>query len=458
MELKEQKELSQEEIGMIRVISDDLYEHMSCKNSKIITKDLVFQIYLTLIISIVNLDILQIFDYDDKNITEKYLQDKYDDLLNIKKINFSSKDLKKRTEAKYFYYEKAIKLRSEIQNRKWSYHNLDSDAATFIRTRELTKIMYNKTKTMDSKKEYLKCYNCGTKWLENENDNCPRCDKENDLTMFVRLCDYFCVMSDMENFYNNLNKETENFILDNWAYIDEYFRKELRRNYADWYNNIKREKGEQQYKKICKRPDVEKTLPEEFKSFNKKYNLALEPQFLELDLRDAEMYYREDKESFLNNLSTLYFPCVQNVILPERKIDFNSFKPDMPFLTKIIARGCQIKKINLDETKFKKLKYLELQRNNIETIQDIESLLKIKSLKVIDVHNNPIEEKNEIFRAEDLFSSLNKELRYNMNVKLFKRRDIDNESDSELREIQKKYIDYDESSEENSILKKFKYC
>jgi Leucine-rich repeat (LRR) protein len=186
--------------------------------------------------------------------------------------------------------------------------------------------------------------------------------------------------------------------------------------------------------------------------------LALESNQTELDLRDAKLQHKEDKDFFLSNLSEIHFPFVQTIILPERKIDFNSFKPDMPFLTKIIARDCQIKNIDLDETKFLKLKYLELQRNKIETIGDIEKLLKIKTLKVIDVHNNPIEEKNEIFRAEELFENFKKEIRYNMNVKLFKRRDIEEESDSELREIQKKYIDYDESSEENSILKKVKYC
>jgi rubrerythrin len=234
MELKEHKELSSEEIGAIREVSDDLFEQLSSKNSKIITKDLVFHIYLALVISIVNFDIFDFFDNDNKNINNEYFQNKYDDLINIKKDNFSAKDLKKRTEAKYNYYERAIKIRSEIQNRIWSYHNLDSDTATFLRTRELTKIMYNRTKTMESKKQYYKCYVCSTKWLDNENDLCPRCEKDNDLSMFIAISNYFCVISDMDNFYKNLNPDTEKVLLDNCGYITEYFRKETRKGFRDW--------------------------------------------------------------------------------------------------------------------------------------------------------------------------------------------------------------------------------
>ena len=122
-------------------------------------------------------------------------------------------------------------------------------------------------------KNYISCLNCKTKWLLNDKDDCPRCRKINDIGMFIKLTNYFCILGDMKKFYDNLDPKTSATLYDNWNYILNFFEKKRRQRYHYTWNQKKVEYGVEQYKKIIKFDQGDWGIGTELKEFNKKYNL-----------------------------------------------------------------------------------------------------------------------------------------------------------------------------------------
>ena len=223
MDIKEVKHsFSNEELQQIKEVSDDIFEKLESPNNKIITKNFVFEIFLALIISIPLPNIFDFFLEHIDNNEEKWLLNLYNDLLNLQKINFFSKDLKKRIFSKHEYYEKVFKIRVKIQNFEFNYHNLGGSTANFLRAREILNIEFNHINK--NKLGNIKCLNCNTKWLFSETDKCPTCEKENDLEMYIIISNFFKVVGDMTKFYEVLDPKTMDTLCDNWIYIQNYFK------------------------------------------------------------------------------------------------------------------------------------------------------------------------------------------------------------------------------------------
>ena len=179
---------NEEEMELIKEISDQFFIQIGSPENKIITKKLFFDIYIALIISIPFPNIFEIYEEIDRE-KDKILQNLYDDFLNLKKINFSSKDFKKKIQNKSDYYERAYKIRIKIQNCEFNYHNLAKGTVQFVQAREIIKIQneyIQKNKIGD-----IQCQGCGTKWLNNEKDKCPVCEKEEDLNMYLTFVNFF---------------------------------------------------------------------------------------------------------------------------------------------------------------------------------------------------------------------------------------------------------------------------
>ena len=440
MELNENsKNFTNEEINKIKEISNDFYEELNPQDSKIITKTFVFNIFFSLVFSIPISNIFDFFDKNGKNNTEKWLQNVYDDYLNIPKKDFSAKDLKKRTESRFFYYEKAFKLRAQIQNMEWTYHNLDKDVTKFIQGRENTKLIINKVKSMEPKKEYIQCYNCSTKFLIDEKDECPRCKMDQDLSMFIKLSNIFCILGDMETFYNKLDKETTDHLINNWDKILRFFeKKRIKRNQNLWCQKRK-EYGLQQYNKIIKLDGGDWGIDPDIKEFNRKYDVALLKGFLEIDLRNAK---NANNPEFIKDLNMIHFPLCTKLYLPPRNIIINDLRPNMLLLNEIHANNCNIKEINLDAKYFPRLTLLFLENNKIEKYINIEKLINIKTLRVIDLHDNPIVYTKEIYISEKEMKYNDIEIRYNYQRKINPNKELEIESDEEIIKLKKKYLDW----------------
>ena len=75
----------------------------------------------------------------------------------------------------------------------------------------------------------------------------------------------------------------------------------------------------------------------------------------------------------------------------------------MRWLKVIIAKGCGIKEANLKAEFFPKLHELNLDDNLISKYDDVKELIKIDSLKIVYINNNPIELIDDIYKLEKLF-------------------------------------------------------
>ena len=152
------------------------------------------------------------------------------------------------------------------------------------------------------------------------------------------------------------------------------------------------------------------------------------------------------KEDFLSDISKLRFPFCKLLILPEVqfKSNLNLFEPNMPKLVHLVAKNCYLKEVDLKVDSFPYLKELNIDDNLIEKYDNIKNLINIESLKIVTIFGNPIEKTNEIYIAEKAFG-MNIDLRYNYNRKYMTKINIDEESDSEIKEIEKKWIDFSDS-------------
>lgn len=395
----------------------DIYDQMNQAvpiYNKIITKDLIFSIYKSLLFSIQKIDNVDFFQYLaflDEEKKEKRLMNLFDDMINIKKENFSSKNLFLRTEYKHKYYERVLKIRIKIQMEDWNYRNLAKDINSFLQTREILKIMFNKLSTMDKKKkDYIQCPECSTKWLTKETDNCPRCDQSEKLTLYLRFCNVMHVVGDMDKFYKQLDPATFKIIEDNWKLISQYFKNmEIKRANVSLLK-MKKKYGMPQYNNIIKISGGVDFLPENYIVFNKKYNVAIMPNSIELNLRDAT---NTENGVFISDLNELEFKLCEKLLLPPRKIIFNDIKPKMPILMYLDATDCNISKVNIEPKNFPFLETIILDRNPLKKYEDIEILTKIETLREISVNNTIMEAEREVYEVEKKLNKFKITLSYN---------------------------------------------
>lgn len=442
MEDKLEIRYSNERKEVLKEIAMDFMSQTGLKTSKILSEKVVSDIYIALVNSIQINDIFSFFEENEKNI-ENILKNLYDDLLNLKKINFFSKNLNLRIKSKYEYYEKAFKLRTKIQNLKFDYHKLKSSTINFLKAREITKIEYEYIKNHEIGD--IHCIGCGTKWLKSELDHCPICDKDNDLNMFLILCNFFHIIGDMNSFYKSIPEDTEKIILDNWSEIHDYFKKSTHTiNDLLWQKSIKKQ-GYEQYMKLIKH-DKGYAISEKLFDFNAKYNTSLLDNNEILDLREAKW---SNTEEFFKDLNKINFEFCKTIKFGKR-VTLSEFKPDMPNLEVIEAKECHLKEIDLDPKYFQKLRRIHIDNNEIATYESIKNLKNLPNLKVIDVHGNPIERCGELWKLDKNMENV--EIRYDYRLRALDNRRVDEESDPELRSILAK-ITPDSESEISKVSK-----
>lgn len=424
---KDFQKFSNEDIEIMKEVAKDFFCQNDTKFNKILSEKVVCDLYIALFKSIQINDIFAFYDKYNENLENK-LATLYDELISIKKTDFFSKNLLKRIQSKYDYYEKAFKIRTKIQNLQFDYHGLKSSFTNFIRARETLKIEYEFTKSFSTLSDKVKCQGCGIKWLNKQEDNCPLCEKENDINMFLILSNFFHIIGDMETFYKNIPEDTEKTFFDNWEYIRNYFSQRRIKITENFYQEKLKRIGKNQYHKLFKN-DKGHAITKSLFNFNAKYNVSLLDNDEELDLREAK---NTNVEEFMLDLNKIEFPLCKKIKFGKR-IYLSEFKPKMPLLEEIIARDCNIKEINLDEKYFENLKRLYIENNLIKKYDDIKNLKNIKSLRVIDIHDNPIEPTNELWKLVDNMPEI--EIRYNWRLHSINRNKIDEESNTEIKKI-----------------------
>lgn len=451
MELKEKVELSKKDLEILEPVIDQVYKELNPQSPNIISREFVAGIFIALVKSVPIKNFVSFCILHDEYDNSEWLEDLYTRYTRIEKADWNSKDFKKRVKGKYNYYKKAFKLRAQIHNVEWEYRGLDKGLRNFIEGKEIIYISYDKIQTMKGK-DYISCYNCKTKWLLNDQDKCPRCDKMNDIGMFIKLTNQFCVLGDMRKFYDNLDPKTSTTLYDNWDYILKFFEKKRRQYYHKIWNQKRVEYGVEQYKKIIKYDGDDWGIGKELKEFNKKYNLALVSGSFEIDFNNATNMRTED---FLSDVAKLRFPLCSTLTLPEVKFkaNLNAFEPQMPKLVKLVAKGCFLKEVDLKPDAFPSLKEINLDNNLIEKYENIKNLINIPSLRIVSVFSNPIETTNEVYLTEEKFGN-NLELRYDIRKKYNNPKYFIYESDEEIRELKKKHIDFIDSECSESSDKK----
>lgn len=414
---------------------------------KYFTEDLIYNINKCLMFSIQYNNIFEYMIFFDEKTKEDTLENLFQNMINIKKEGFFSKNLFVRTKNKYEYYERVLNFRIKIQTIDWNYRHLAGDVNVFLQTREIIKLMYNKMKTMDHyKKDYLSCPVCSTKWLTSEKEDCIRCKEDERRTMFLRLCNVFKVLGDMEKFYNNLDKKTLAVLEDNWEEIKQYFKDiEIKRN-----NNIilrmKKTYGLPQYNEIIKKDGGDWRIEDDIKIFNKKYNLAVVTGTLKIDLKNAT---NATTQNFINDLNSIKFNFCEEFLLARKKIKLNDFKPQMRCLKYIDATGCNIKTIKLDNKYFPSLEVIILDENPIENYEDIISLTLIQSLKEISVERTIMEGNRNVYEIEKELKIFKIKLTYSSymigRVPKSYIKEAEGEEDKQLQLLMRKRLAFDDS-------------
>ena len=445
--IEENSKFSKEEIDEIKRVSDIIYDDLNVLDNRIITKNFIFYLVLALISSIPIPSIISYLNKHDNENNEKYILNLYNEYKFLKKENFNSKNIQIKTKAKYEYYEKAFQKRIRIQNINWDYAFLDRDVSSFIQAREIIKITYFNIKNL-TKKDYLPCPICSTKWLKNLQEDCPRCSKQDELTMFIKISNILCILGDMDLFYKNLEKKTKAILYDNWKHVLSFFENKRNKRKHTLWSYYRSEYGINQYNKIIKIEGGEWGHDKNLIEFNKKHNLALVEGTIKIDLSEGTGF---KNDNFLDNLEKIRFPFCDTLTLPAVPLDskLNNFKPNIPKLINLDASNCLIKEINLKKDFFPLLRKINLDNNLIEKYENIKDLKNIETLRLIDLNNNPIEKTNEIFRTEKLFGR-SIEIRYNTLRKYNNTKWIDEETDEDLKRIAKENIYFNESESEKS--------
>lgn len=477
---------SEDELGQIKEVSDEFFDLSGSIEGSFVNKTLFFQVYLALLISIPCIgifDILAKYEKNAENESKKEenedeneendsknsaslaeeieknkedpateLENRYQDLLNSKQVNFKSKSLEKRIKAKFEYYETCIKIRAEIQNYDYDYHGLGQTAANFMMTREQVKVQAEQLNKYGIGS--IQCYGCNTKWLKDPKAECLTCRSEEAIKLYVVMANYFRVIGDMDTFWEVLDPATKEKLYDPkkcQAYHD-YFKKLQNRRAVNLNHKLHREYGLKQYKELVKTKGAEEVdADEELKEFNREYGLALVREEEVIDLKEAKNTF---KKEFVEDLSLIEFNICKKVWFPYKKVDLNAFKPAMPQLQEIVAIGCQIRQLELDPKYFPCLWRLNLEENKIEMLTDIFNLRNLPKLKKIELARNPIEKTNEIYKAKNSFKKVFIEVIFSSQLMYRCKRDLEDESDQEIKEDMLKFKDLyeEESSKSNPSL------
>jgi len=485
------------------------YDLVGCPEGPIINKKLFFSVFMALIISIPNYTIFGIYDkiikkeekpekniknepkklknnnkkikYDNNNFIdisdisgeedeksennnennneeseeaandeeiEKKLDSLYVKYIDIPQKDFKSKLLLKRVNNKYEYYTKTYEYRELIQNYNYNYRNLDNDAVQYMQAREYTKAQKEQINKYGIGP--IKCTGCNTKWLQKEFGECIYCDKKDSIDFYLVVANFFQIIGDADTFWDVIKKEYPNIydlITDHGKEIQYFFKNERKKVYSKVYYNIVKEYGKKQFNQLVRKKgreviDEEDNKP--YKEFNRKYNLALIKKQEIIDLREATNAFKED---FIYDLSLIHFPFVTRLYMAPRKIDINDFKPDMPNLAELNLENCKIKYIELDPEFFQKLWRINLQYNLIEDKTNIRGLKRLPALKIIELHENPIEKTNEIYSTKEDFKKSGILIKFSYQKMFNFYHDIEEEEDSEIKETMKKFEDcHDEQS------------
>jgi len=438
MELNEgEKSIRQEDLALIRDISEQYWAESGSPMGQIIKKDLFFNILLALLLSIPIPNFFEFLAEKDENSANDWLKTRYEDLLNLRKVDFSSRDLKKKIEGKFFYYERAFKIRCEIQSYSYDYHGLDKTAANFIRARETIRAQKEQKDSMGLGKE--ECYTCGAKWLKEKKGFCKVCEEEKQREAYIVIAGFFNVIGDSNTFWNNLGKDAEDALSDHWKEIKAFMQNERNRKKSLAYVTKVRKYGEKQYKEIIK-PNGEEPelLDKDLIEFNRKYGVALLQDAVVVNLTDSKNAFDKD---FIYNLCMLDFPLCEKLSLPPRHIDINDLKPKMPQLIELRAENCKIKQIELDANFFPKLRRIYLNNNEIEDEMDFRNLNRIKNLKLIVLAGNPIERKDEIWAIKKKWGDNHIEIRLHPQREFPSYKHREEESDSSIAEGMEKFKD-----------------
>lgn len=454
--MEAKRNYSSEQLANLREISDGFWAETEEKEGKILNKEFFFQVFLALILSIPSMDFFDIQEkYSEKpemgykktkndpnrsenspisdeekpESPENELKNLFYALTKVSDKGTKSKLLLKRTEAKSRYYEECYKYRVILQNYDYNFCGLGTNTSNFLQGREITKIQMEQIKKFGIGPKT--CEGCGTKWLQEDKNECLKCDNENSINFYISMACFFQVIGDSERFWLFLDEKTNNIIADNGEIIKEFFRRNKNKITSKKFNEFKRQYGAKQFKELVNVHGVEyvENKPD-FLEFNKKYDLALTGGETELNLLEAK---NANKIEFTEELSLLHFPFVLKLVFPQRKIDINAFKPDMRNLTRLVAQNCHISQIDLDPDYFLSLYLIDLEENEIKTLYDFIALKKIESLKIIKLAKNPIEETNEIFTAKRVLAQEKKEVQFSVNRMFNFKRDIEDESDSEIQ-------------------------
>lgn len=444
MKMEEGKKVfNSSDLHKIEAISEEFWNEIQKKEGQILNKGLFLQLLLALVASIPIPNFFEFLGEHDENSVQKWLENRYQALINLKKVDFSSRNREKRIEAKYFYFERAFKLRAEIQSYEYDYHSLDSSAANFIRSREIAKLHKEQMNTYGLGE--LECGVCGTKFLKEETAECLVCKYSLKLESFIVIAGFFNVIGDMKTFWEELSESAELALADHWKEIKEFFQREKKLRRSRNYNALIKEFGEKQYKELIKPTGDLYHVDGDLRAFNSKHNTAIVAGTEEIDLRQAKNGF--DKDLMLD-LGTLRFPFCRKIRFPPRRIDINDFKPNMPRLEEIEAEKCHIKAICLDSKFFPVLRKIDLRDNEIENEFDIHGLRNIETLKLIDLQGCPIERSPEIFRIKKSFLQNGIELRISAFIEFPRRINIEEESDESIRADMEKFQDcYDTQSQ-----------
>jgi hypothetical protein len=475
---------SDEELGQIRETSDEFFDLTGSVEGGFVNKTLFFKVFLALLISIPSIgifDILALYnkkeendnkkeendaekeendsgnkenDSENKGVVsgepEKLLEKYYRELMEVPQKGFKSNRLEARIRAKSAYYEEALRLRILIQNYDYNWRELNKTAANFMLKREIIKT------EMEQLGKYgigeYQCFGCNTKWLKTEKSECLRCRADEAIKLYVVIANYFQVIGDMDQFYANLDNEVKEKLFDpkRCQQYHDYFQRQQHNRSLKLNNQLYREYGLKQYKYLVKKEGHEEIdADEELKEFNRKYDLALTRLDEVLDLREAKNSFQV---AFVEDLSLIEFQVTKKVIFPPKKVDLNAFKPKMPMLEEIVAIDCQIKQLELDVKFFPKLWRLNLEENKIEQYLDIYNLKNLPKLKKIELSRNPIEKTNEIYKAKNSFKKEGIEVIFSPQLMYRYKRDIEDESDEEIKEDMLKFKDLYEKSESEPSL------
>lgn len=441
--------LTEREQWITRNILDMTLDELEPIKSKNIDSDLIVHLCLGIYNSTIFYNPIKFHDDVDKKGAENYLMNRYNELINLKKTGFDSRNPATRIKSKYEYYHNAFELRSKIQNYEFDYHHLDKDICKFSKAREITRIIYHWTQKNGIGD--VSCPVCNTKILKNELDECPVCKKEKDITLFTALECYFAILGDMHNFYHSLSERIYKKLWDNYDEVLKAFQRVIKVYNSQKYRERIALYGPKQFRDLVIQKGILEIEPRLIR-FNKKYNLSLTYDDAIIDLSVAKCMINRYamKYEFLPEFCSLPFSVCKKLIMPKFKFNTKDLKVDMPYLEILDLSFCNLYELQLNSENFESLKTIYLTGNNFDTYDSIKCLVKFPKLKYIDIHDTPLEKKPDLYDALEAFKDIKMYLLYNAKDRRVCKERISDEEDEDVKSILKKDIDFSISSDDDN--------